>query len=246
MRPVKKGASPNGLNDFDDYKKAYPKLVSRIGSYCSYCERRIATNLAVEHIQPKDGDNGHPELVGRWSNFLLACVNCNSTKSDKKVELADLLLPDRDNTFYAFAYSPDGKVVPSRQLTADQRLLAQATLSLTGLDKKVSQIRDENGKAVALDRESQRMEAWGKAQEALKDVTDNLGNEAVMRLAVALAKETGFFSIWMTVFMDRQDMLLRFISAFEGTRDCGCFAMDTGAAIVPAPNPDQLASGSKV
>ncbi len=40
----------------------------------------IATNLAVEHIQPKD-DERYPELEGSWDNYLLGCVNCNSTKS---------------------------------------------------------------------------------------------------------------------------------------------------------------------
>ena len=62
MRPIRRGMSPRS-RDFLDYKKAKPELVSRIGSgwfnkihiasYCSYCERPIVTNLAIEHIQPK-------------------------------------------------------------------------------------------------------------------------------------------------------------------------------------------------
>ncbi len=109
MRPVRRGASPR-TTDFADYAQAKPELVSRLGSYCSYCERRIPTNLAVEHLQPKRGPSGHPDLAGRWENFLLACVNCNSTKGDKPVVLADVLLPDRDNTFAAYTYTEDGKV----------------------------------------------------------------------------------------------------------------------------------------
>ncbi|CAI1785508.1 HNH endonuclease [Serratia quinivorans] len=245
MRPVRKGISPIGDIDFDDYKKAFPHLVGRIGSYCSYCERRIATNLAVEHIQPKDGQYGHPGLTGRWSNFLLACVNCNSTKGAKEVILSNLLLPDRDNTFYAYVYSADGKVAPAAQLSPAQQAIAQETLSLTGLDKKVSQIFDDNGKLVALDRESQRKEAWGTAQEALSDVLNNPGNTAVLRLTAVLAKETGFFSIWMTVFSGQPTMLLRIIEAFEGTAASGCFDA-IGVSTVPAPNPDRLANGSKV
>ncbi|MEM8995751.1 MAG: HNH endonuclease [Acidobacteriota bacterium] len=95
MRPVRRDRSPliavedsdgpaDGgapeVVDFEDYADAKADLVSRLGLFCSYCERAINTNLAVEHIQPKKGDFGRPDLAGRWENFLLACVNCNSTK----------------------------------------------------------------------------------------------------------------------------------------------------------------------
>lgn len=245
MRPVRKGTSPNGNADFDSYKKAYPYLVGRIGSYCSYCERHIVTNLAVEHIQPKDGEHGHPELIGRWSNFLLACVNCNSTKGAKEVILSDVLLPDRDNTFDAYVYSEDGKVTPALHLLQEQKRLASNTLSLTGLDKRVSEILDANGKAVALDRGSQRMEVWGQAQEALKEIVENPENEAVMRLTVKLAKKSGFFSIWVAVFHHMPNMLRCIIDAFEGTAESGCFDAD-GRVVKPAPNPDGWKNGGKV
>jgi hypothetical protein len=65
---------------------------------------------------------------------------------------------------------------------------------------------------------------------------------AIMREALA----TGFFSVWMTVFASQPDMLLRFIRAFPGTQESGCFDMHTGAPVSPAPNPDQLAHGGKI
>ena len=74
MRPVLRGDSPQ-TGDFDDYRDAFGELASRIGIFCSYCERRIATQVAVEHIQPKDGPFGHPDLERRGENFLLGCVN---------------------------------------------------------------------------------------------------------------------------------------------------------------------------
>ena len=52
MRPVRRGDSPQ-TGDFDDYANAKKSLVSRLGLYCSYCERRVVTMLHVEHIQPK-------------------------------------------------------------------------------------------------------------------------------------------------------------------------------------------------
>jgi uncharacterized protein (TIGR02646 family) len=111
MRPIRRGSSPIAA-DYQDYKKAQPDLVARLGLYCSFCERRIPTNMAVEHIQPK-GLAAYAHLIGRWDNFLLACVNCNSTKKDKDVNLANVLLPDRDNTFAALRYLCDGSIQPS-------------------------------------------------------------------------------------------------------------------------------------
>lgn len=72
--------------DFADYDDAKPFLLARLGPFCSYCERRIPTNLAVEHIQPK-GVPKYAPLEKTWDNFLLACVNCNSTKGDDDVLL---------------------------------------------------------------------------------------------------------------------------------------------------------------
>ncbi len=49
MRPVFRGNSPRAA-DYANYRDAFVELASRIGLFCSYCERRIATQLAVEHI----------------------------------------------------------------------------------------------------------------------------------------------------------------------------------------------------
>lgn len=244
MRPIRRGASPQH-HDFDPYTDALPYLVSRMGRYCSYCERPVLTQLAVEHIQPK-GLPAYKHLIGHWDNYLLGCVNCNSTKKDKNVVLVDILLPDRDNTFAAFTYSPDGKVQPALGLTVTLISKASATLALTGLDKKSSVAQDENGKQVAIDRVSQRMEAWAVAQEAKSDIMANPGNDAVKRGAVRTAQGYGFFSIWMTIFSGDSEMCKRLIDAFVGTRDSGCFDLVTAQPVSPAPNPDGLPGGSKV
>jgi hypothetical protein len=244
MRPVRRGPSPQA-NDFDPYDEAKPFLIARLGCYCSYCERRIANLLAVEHIQPK-GLPAYAHLIGCWDNFLLGCINCNSTKNNKPVVLADIFLPDRDNTFVAFTYSPDGKVTPSQVvINAGLGAIAQRTLALTGLDKSISLALDENGKQVAIDRVSQRMEVWGIAQEVKADVDAYPDNEAVKRGAVRTAQGHGFFSIWLTVFQDNQDMCNRLVDAFAGTRASGCFDAITADVVTPAPNPDGLAGGGK-
>lgn len=236
MRPVQRGVSPEAT-DFSDYTDAKADLVSRLGSYCSYCERKMPTNLAVEHIQPK-GLSAYLPLAGRWDNFLLGCVNCNSTKLNKDVVLANVLLPDRDNTFAALTYSADGKIVP-------HGAMAEALLSLVGLDKPISVYLDANGKQVALDRVAQRMETWGIAEEAKNDVDVHPDQDALLRSVVRNAVATGFFSIWMTVFANNIDMRKRLIDAFPGVRGSGCFDPVTTQPVCPAPNPDQLQDGAK-
>ncbi len=236
MRPVQRGVSPEAT-DFSDYTDAKADLVSRLGSYCSYCERKMPTNLAVEHIQPK-GLSAYLPLAGRWDNFLLGCVNCNSTKLNKDVVLANVLLPDRDNTFAALTYSADGKIVP-------HGAMAEALLSLVGLDKPISVYLDANGKQVALDRVAQRMETWGIAEDAKNGVDASPGHNVLRRSVVQTAQATGFFSIWMTVFANDMDMRKRLIDAFPGVRGSGCFDPVTTQPVCPAPNPDQLQDGAK-
>ncbi|MDD2738980.1 MAG: hypothetical protein PHR94_08600 [Methylomonas lenta] len=244
MRPVRRGVSPQTL-DYVDYQDAKPDLVARLGPYCSFCERPVLTQLAVEHVQPK-GLPQYAHLIGRWNNFLLACVNCNSTKKDKNVVLADVLLPDRDNTWAAFHYLSDGSIEPSAQAAAcGLQAIANDTLKLTGLDKAAANTVDENGKRVALDRMSQRMEAWLAAEESKSDLQNNPDNVMLRSYVVKLAQKTGFFSIWMTVFAGDNDMKSRLIDAFSGTGASGCFDAN-GATISPAPNPDQLAEGGKI
>lgn len=244
MRPIRKGLSPLPKN-YANYKDAMPDLVARLGPYCSYCERPVKHQLAVEHIQPK-GLPAYSSLIGCWSNFLLACVNCNSTKRVKNVALAKVFLPDRDNTFAAFKYLPDGTIEPSC-LTNVKGLQAMAndTLALMGLGKAAPSTLSQNGRQVALDRVSQRKEVWFVAEEAKKGLQSLQGNAACQDIVVELAKATGFLSVWMTVFAGNATMLGLLVDAFPGTRGSGCFNA-TGNNVIPAPNPDGLPDGGKL
>jgi len=243
MRPVRRGLSPRA-RDFEHSRDARVELISRLGQYCSYCERHIPTQLAVEHIQPKSLPQ-YAALEGRWENFLLGCVNCNSTKLDKDVALADHLLPDRDNTFVAFQYGPDGTVRAASALGAPATAQASATLALVGLDKRITQALDANGKLVAIDRVAQRIEAWATAEEAKADVNANQNAPVVRTLVAKLAAVTGFFSVWMTVFANDADMRRQLIGTFKGTWNSDCFDPTTTAPVRPAPNPDGLPNGGK-
>lgn len=238
MRPIERGASPI-QGDFTNYRDAFPELMSRLGPYCSYCERRMPTNLAVEHIQPKD-PNMYPDLVGRWDNYVLGCVNCNGTKTNKDVRLAQTFLPDRDNTFHAFVYTADGVVSPNSELFPDDNIIATATLALPGLDKAINEVFDQNGQLVAIDRVGQRMEVWLIAEESKSDLASNR-TEPMRRQISRTALAFGFFSIWMTVFEDDPEMRRLFIDGFPGT-SLDCFN-DEGITISPRPASDLEHSG---
>lgn len=240
MRPIHRGDSPI-QNDFENYRDSFPYLVARLGSFCSFCERRIATNLAVEHIQPKDPDL-YPELEGRWNNYLLGCVNCNSTKGHKDVRLDRYYLPDRDNTFFAFIYLADGTIQPREGLSNAQKQTAKRTLELTGLEKERSVATDEHGNEVAVDRVGQRMETWLTAEMSKEDLAA-APSDALRRQIVRTAVEAGYFSVWMTVFEDDTAMRQLLIEGFIGTA-ADCFDQNTQPI---SPRPDNgLGSAGKI
>jgi len=245
MRPVRKGISPV-VGDFNKYEDAKTELVSRLGLYCSYCERQINTLLAVEHIEPKKGDFSQPHLAKRWSNFLLACTNCNSCKSNKKVDFKRLLFPDRDNSYHAYIYQDDGTIIVNPVLLARQQVMARNTLRLVGLDKPMQVYKDSNDEQVALDRSGQRMEVISTAKIALGLLINAPENQDIKKAIEMMALPTGYFSIWMKIFDQYPDMKSRFIRGFKGTEGSGCFDIVSGDVVTPAPNPNGLAHGGKV
>lgn len=214
MRPVDRGPAPRDYIHYDDAKS---DLVARLGLFCCYCERPIKTLLAVEHILPK---SLHPNLEREWMNFLLACTNCNSTKGDRPVDRAEVILPDQDHSIRAFEYVSSGAIKATATLGPAIEEKSKRTLWLTGLDKLPTDLHEEAEFQAALERWQQRLLAWKAAKRALERIHSN--DSEVLRATVAdFAHATGFFSVWMTVFADDADMRRRFIEIFPGTaRDC--------------------------
>jgi uncharacterized protein (TIGR02646 family) len=186
-------------------------LQQRLGDYCSYCERQIETNLAVEHVNPKSRT---PALVNDWQNFLLACTNCNSSKGNTAVALPDYFWPDLDNTLRAFEYVRGGLVQPHSILPANFTAKAQATIRLLGLDKDPGNPGHQPTQADK--RWLRRQEVWQQAELCKQRLRRN--DTADMReLIVEIAQARGVFSIWWTVFAGDVDMRRRLRLAFAGT-----------------------------
>ncbi len=76
-----KTSSPTGKIAFQEIKL---KLISMCVGVegCNYCERNEASD--VEHILPK---GRFPHLAFVWSNYLLACKNCNTGFKGDKIYL---------------------------------------------------------------------------------------------------------------------------------------------------------------
>lgn len=222
MRPIDRGKAPQ---IYTKYQDAQADLIERIGYYCSYCERYIKTNLAVEHIQPK---SLVPILRNDWSNFLLSCVNCNSCKGDKNIDITKFFWPHADNTFLAFDYLEAGIVVTHPNLHAAAAAKAQATIELLGLDRDHGQPNKSKWPTSKDIRWQDRFENWSLATHELKRLKgDDTTN--VRELIVGVAISRGLFSIWMKVFEDDLDMCCRLIKAFKGTA-INCFSSE-GKAI---------------
>lgn len=217
MRPVERGTAPR---EYANYRNAIADLENRLGRYCSYCERRLPTSLAVEHMAPKII---HRDREVEWDNFLLGCTNCNSVKDDRDVLDDDILWPDRHNTMLALTYSPGGFVRLAEGLGPELRRRAQALIDLVGLDRHGSHGGQQPARRDR--RWEDREEAWATA-EACRDRFESLGEfEEARDLVIEVAKGHGFFSVWFAVFDRHADVRLELIDAFPGTA-ASCFGQD--------------------
>jgi uncharacterized protein (TIGR02646 family) len=216
MRPIDRGTRPLDKNGeaiiFPEYSFARGTLIERLGEYCSYCEMHLDSNLAVEHVRPKVH---HHEAELDWENFLLSCVNCNSTKSHQDINPADYFWPDVDNTALAIQYLEGGLVKVNPALTEEPQAKALRTIELTGLDRIPS-----NNPQASDRRWQNRYEAWEIAVEA-KTTLEHADTAEVRQLVVRNAQAKGYWSIWMTVFCDDEDIRRRLVESFPGTsREC--------------------------
>lgn len=209
MRPVKKGNKPNNLN-ITHYKYARASLIHRIGAYCSYCERYIPASLAVEHVKPKDL---YPLEKLDWNNFLLACINCNSTKKDKQINLNDYFWPHMDNTMIPFRYNSYGLISINSRISIIQKTMAENTIMLVGLNKKPH----SSDKIVSNRLWKQRKETWNKAKTHKKRLSMTRDRIQMMDSIVDNAIDKGFFSVWIEVFKNDPIMIDKLIKKFRGT-----------------------------
>ena len=216
MRPVVK--DDGGERVYAHYRDALDDLANQIGLFCSYCEMPIKNAPEVEHVQPKTPNR---DLLLEWSNFLLGCKSCNSIKSKKPVNINEVAFPDMDNTFRGLSYEND-RVCAAQDLDPHENRLILAIVELVKLHRHPSGALRDDRPSSGDRRFKFRREAWAKATRMLQHYLDRPG-DSVLRNTITheLAPETGYFSVWMTVFREHPIVLSGFIDAFRGTaRDC--------------------------
>ncbi len=220
MRPVSRGNIPTDEYDVDieftEYSRTRQYLIERIGEYCSYCERKIPANLAVEHVHPKDL---YPALELEWSNLLLACTNCNSTKGKKDVKLCDYVFPDMGNSFELFEYSSDGIVKPAKGLSSRFRTLAINMIRLVGLDKKSPKKGTIAWQEDSDRRQKHRIQALIESEDYRKkySAADQSVRDIMKDMIITIAVHQGFWSIWMHAFASFPEIQRELVNSYCGT-----------------------------
>lgn len=217
MRPVNKGTSP--YEKITTYQEAEPFLNTRIGRYCSFCELPV---FHVPEIEHKEGKASGGNLT-EWGNLLYACKYCNTRKAQKVKagELGNWLWPDEDNTFLAFTYL-DGypRVNEAFLKNKGYDVYQKAVLLFKGvcLDFQPQSVRDKDK------RWQKRIDTLGQAERSWKawqKIKDTEFREDYLDTIIISAKNTGFFSVWMSVFKGDQEIKNALIDSFPGTsRDC--------------------------
>jgi uncharacterized protein (TIGR02646 family) len=226
VRPVVRGPAPvdetGQAVEFDDYRDAQEHLLECLGGYCSYCGMRLDSMVHVEHVRPK---SLYEHLRLAWDNFLLACVHCNSSKSDEDVVLEKYSWPDSDNPMVLLEYGPGAMVRPRPGLVSADHARAAQTLELVGLDR----IPGSEKPPTAKDRRwRMRDQAWEKSQRAL----DRLRNKDTPELREQIIESAiydGYWAVWYAAFADDSDLRWRLIRALRGT--CQTCWDDSGAPL---------------
>lgn len=190
--------------DYEDYGDAKLPLVGNIDRYCSYCEGlREVDALEIEHRVARH--NGGSETA--WDNFLLCCKVCNTIKSTQNV-CENFHWPHQNNTLLDFIYEYDGRVKVNPELPELSKERAQNLYDLVRLG------RDSADATVKDFRWRRRYETWKKAVDAkLKFQTGRWNVDDI----ISKAKDTGYWSVWFTVFTGVDAILSRLITDFAGT-----------------------------
>jgi len=230
MRPIERGNIPQATGvdkTVTDYKDWRQDLLERIGNYCSYCNMVLNDSPQVEHVIPKNPQEGQPTgALLAWDNMLLACGACNRAKDNKPHTSTTHYIPDTNNTHLIFDYvvrfihhSKKGTQVvcipiPKNTLNADQQTKAQNTIDLCQLNALTV-----NPRATDL-RWKYRFEAWQSANLIWRKSWDSWGNvkpNDFIPLLIDAATSKGFFSIWFEAFNDIPEAKIALINGFLGT-----------------------------
>lgn len=205
MRPIIKTTKLDSNGSPLEYKAwtdAKPELVGETGEFCAYCGKQVnRVDLQVDHVYGKrtkdtNGNLKYDHLKYRWDNFLLSCINCNTTKGKKDVAVLQPFLPHINNLLHFIEVINGGTVQIKQTVTGVELLRTLAFIDLVGLDRKPGD-PDFSDKD---DRWDCRLKVYDIATRqrvkycAVPQTTD-------IENIVDLASSNGQFAIWYCTFI---------------------------------------------
>lgn len=226
MRPISRGEK---TVNYKIYQNARDPLFKSIGHYCSFCEMDISNMAEVDHVVPKKNDIA-PELILEWTNLLLSCKYCNTSKGSRNQNRDNYFFPDEDNTALYFKYSEDEIIKPTDGLSTIDNTKALNTIDLMKLDRTQEAI-DEEGKRDT--RPYTRGLVWQKAKSSLltyekfmhnlERVPDEVKNDIIKNQHEQIGNSpAAYFSVWMEVFRDYPECQKFIIDKNKGIAK-GCY-----------------------
>ena len=84
--------NPNDVNRYN-HKEVVSALWNMQNKKCCYCEMYIPETGHLKNVEHSRPRSIFPEQTNEWTNLLLACSQCNGSKSDKY----PVILSDSDN-----------------------------------------------------------------------------------------------------------------------------------------------------
>lgn len=84
--------NPNDVNRYN-HKEVVSALWNMQNKKCCYCEMYIPETGHLKNVEHSRPRSIFTELTNKWTNLLLACSQCNGSKSDKY----PVILSDSDN-----------------------------------------------------------------------------------------------------------------------------------------------------
>jgi hypothetical protein len=221
MRPIQKPACPmvGGVDkSVTDYHYWKSDLENAIGMFCSYCGMRLTNSPQVEHVVPQNPMTGNP--LGNplaWDNVVFSCAPCNGSngKSNKNYNEVQHYIPEKHNTLLPFKYSlhstlghitieiADG-LLPSQQIKANDTI---GVFNLQNID-----IRENKFDF----RSSERWQAKKSADAAygnfmMAKISSTFNAEIASSNVATLAVSSGFFQLWVAVFINEPEVLKKLI-----------------------------------
>ena len=177
----------------------------------------------VPEVEHREAKSTGGELL-EWENLLLSCKYCNTRKGVrvKRDDKDKYLWPDVDDTFHAYSYDKDipqlNEIYLNSKGTAEKEK-AENLFHLIKLDNIPICPKDKDR------RYSSRNETRNCALESkiglskMKGITER---KAYLNALKNLALAKGFFSVWMEVFKDDEEVKQLLISSFKGTKEEYC------------------------